>query len=170
MLAYVFLALAIAFRFVPHPMNFTPIAAALLYFGAKQPRKQMWIPVAILAVVDVVLNRMYGYAFSVDYVATWAFYAAVLLLGAVLVSKVSAVRVVGASLASSVTFFIISNFMVWAGWSMYTKNFAGLVECYAAAVPFFRNSVVSDMLFASAFFGVPALIAAKQAKAAKQIA
>ncbi len=161
MLAYVFLAVAIAFRFLPHPMNFTPIAAALLYFGAKRTRRELWIPLAALAGVDVLLNRMYGYEFSFGYLATWAFYAAVIALGALLVSKTSLVRVAGASLASSVTFFVISNFVVWVGWSMYTKNLAGLVECYAAAVPFFRNTVVSDLLFSAAFFGLPALAAMK---------
>ncbi len=170
MLAYVFLALAIAFRFLPHPMQFTPVAAALLYFGAKQPRKQLWIPVAVLAASDVILNRMYGYAFSVDYFVTWAFYGAVIAFGALLLSKATPVRVVGASLATSVSFFLISNFMVWAVWTMYAKNLTGLIECYTAAVPFFRNTVVSDLLFSTAFFGVSALIAAKNEREAKQTA
>ncbi len=170
MLAYAFLLFAVIFRFVPHPFHFTPIAAALLYFGAKAPRKQAWIPLVVLAVVDVVLNRMYGYAFSMDYFATWAFYAAVLGLGMLLASKTTVVRVAGASLAAAVGFFVISNFMVWLGWSMYPKTLSGLVECYAAAVPFFRNGLAGDLLFSAAFFGLPVAIEAMNRKAAKQTA
>jgi hypothetical protein len=49
---------------------------------------------------------------------------------------------------------------------MYPRTFAGLLECYAAAIPFFRNSVVSDLMFAGAFFGAAALVAARNEKAA----
>jgi len=170
MLAYLFLAVAIAFRFLPHPMNFTPLAASLLYFGAKMPRQQAWIPVALFAAVDVILNRMYGYEFSLDYLATWAFYAAMVGLGMLLVSKSSPLRIAGASLAGSVSFFVLSNFMVWAGWSMYPRNVAGLIECYAAAVPFFRNTVASDLIFAGAFFGLSALVASHSEKTVKHAA
>ena len=38
MLAYVFVLFAVAVRFMPHPLAFTPIAAALLYFGARGPQ------------------------------------------------------------------------------------------------------------------------------------
>src|SRR6266702_243491 len=85
-------------------------------------------------------------------------------------SNVTPMRVVGASLAASVSFFAVSNFSVWAIWNMYPKTLAGLAECYAMAVPFFRNTVASDLLFAGAFFGVAALLPQLSRKVSQPIA
>jgi hypothetical protein len=65
---------------------------------------------------------------------------------------------VGAALATSVSFFAISNFAVWLTWNMYPHNLGGLAACYAAAVPFFRNDVVSNLLFTTVMFSVPVLL------------
>jgi hypothetical protein len=174
MLAYLFVLVAIAFRvgFIAHPMNFTPLGASLLFFGAKMPRKQAWIPVALFAGVDLIQNYRQGYAFSGDLLVSWAFYAAIVGMGMLIASKTSPARVAGASLASSVGFFLVSNFAVWVGGAlaMYPRTLAGLLECYAAAVPFFRNSVIGDLVFAGAFFGASALVAAREGKALKHAA
>lgn len=172
MLAYVFVAIAIAFRvgFIAHPQAFTPLAASLLFFGAKMPRKQLWIPVALFAAVDLIQNYRYGYAMSLDIVISWAFYAAMVALGMLLASKSSPFRVAGASLAGSVGFFLVSNFAVWIGGAlaMYPRTLAGLVECYTMAVPFFRNGLAGDLIFSGAFFGIAAVMAARQQREAKQ--
>ena len=174
MLAYLFVVIAIAFRvgFIAHPMSFTPLSASLLYFGAKMPRKQAWIPVALFAAVDLIQNYRQGYAFSGDLLVSWAFYAAMVAMGLLMASKTTPARIAGASLAGSIGFFIVSNFAVWVGGAlaMYPRNLAGLVECYAAAVPFFRNSLAGDLIFAGAFFGVSALIASRSEKAWKHAA
>lgn len=166
MLAYLFVLLAVAVRFMPHPLAFTPVAAALLYFGARGARRQLWIPFVMLAVSDVVLTKfVYVYQFSWDHFVTWAWYAAILWLGtnlhdsAALRDKMAWLRVAGAALASSISFFIVSNFAVWACWPTYPKSFAGLMSCYAAAIPFFRHEVAGDLLFTAVMFGVPALAA-----------
>ena len=67
---------------MPHPWDFTPVAAALLYFGARGSRRQLWMPFALLAASDVVLTKfVYSYQFSWDHFFTWAWYAAILWLG-----------------------------------------------------------------------------------------
>ena len=165
MLAYIFLAFAVAVhaRFLPLPFSFAPVTAALLYFGARRPRNEMWIPVAALAAAGVYLSRSYyGYALSADLLVTWAWYAGMVLLGGMLAKNASALRVGAASLAGSVSFFVVSNFAVWAVWNMYPKTLGGLGACYVAAVPFFRNAVVSDLLFAAAFFGIGYLVSHRQ--------
>ena len=165
MLAYVFLLFAVAVhaRFLPLPYSFAPVTAALLYFGAHRPRREMWIPVAALAAAGLYLSHsVYGYAFSADLLVTWAWYAGMVLLGGWLAQKTTALRVGAASLAGSVSFFVISNFAVWAVWNMYSKNFGGLMACYVAALPFFRNAVVSDLFFAAVFFGVGYLVSQRQ--------
>ena len=169
MLAYLFVLLAIAVRFLPfagplnilpHAWHFTPVAASLLFFGARGSRRQMWVPLVLLAATDVVLTRfIYAYAITWDHLVTWAWYAAILWLGTNLREKTSFWRVVGAALASSVSFFLISNFAVWAAWpQMYPRGLSGLMMSYAAGVPFFRGTVESDLFFSIAFFGAPVLV------------
>jgi len=165
MLAYLFLAFAVAVhaRFLPLPFSFAPVTAALLYFGARRPRHEMWVPVAALAVAGVYLSRsVYGYALSADLLVTWAWYAGMVLLGGLLARKASVVRIGAASLAGSVSFFLLSNFAVWAVWNMYPKTATGLATCYVAGLPFFRNAVVSDLFFAAAFFGIGYLVSQRR--------
>jgi len=147
--------------FMPHPWNFTPVAAALLYFGARGPRRQLWVPFALLAASDVILTKfVYAYTFSWDQLVTWAWYAAILWLGTSLRENTNWLRIGGAALVSSVSFFVVSNFAVWAGWNGYPKTISGLMTCYVAGVPFFRHTLLGDMLFTAVMFGLPALAAA----------
>ena len=160
MLAYIFVLLAVAMRFMPHPMAFTPVGAALLFFGARTPRRRIWIPLALLAASDIVLTTMvYRYPFSWDHFVTWAWYAGMILLGSSL-RRAGAVRILGTALAGSVSFFLVSNFAVWAAWDMYPRTFAGLMTCYEAGLPFFRHAAVGDLLFTAVMFGAPVLIQA----------
>jgi len=166
MLPYLFVVIAVAARFMPHAgsFNFTPVAAALLFFGSRLDSRQMlvrraWIPVALFAASDVILTRfVYGYTLGFSDVVTWVWYAAIVGLGYLMASKASVLRVGASSLLASITFFAVSNFMVWAGWTMYSHNLAGLMQCYSAAVPFFRNTAASDLLFSAIFFGLAALL------------
>jgi len=171
MLAYLYLVVAVAIRFLvalnllPFAFNFTPLGAALLFFGARAERKRMWIPVLVLAAADVALNRfVYGYPFTADLLVTWAWYAGIVLLGGWLKDNERPLRVGGAALATSVTFFLASNFAVWAVWNMYPKTAAGLLQSYVAGLPFFRQTVASDLLFSVLFFGLPALVNAARGR------
>ena len=170
MLAYLFVAIAVAvhLRFFALPYSFTPVAAALLYFGARTPRKQMWIPVALLVASDVYLTRVtYAYPLTADHFVTWTWYAAMVLLGGGLIKGFSTIRLGVASLTASVSFFLLSNFAVWAVWrDMYPKTFNGLMACYVAGLPFFRNTVASDILFTAAFFGIGYLASRERATSA----
>jgi hypothetical protein len=162
MLAYLFVIFAILARmpFMPHPWNFTPVAAALLYFGARGARRQLWVPFVMLAASDVILTKfVYSYQFSWDHFVTWAWYAAILWLGTSLRDSTGWLRIAGASLASSVSFFVVSNFAVWACWDMYPKTPSGLLACYAVGLPFFRRGLAGDILFTALMFGLPAIVA-----------
>jgi hypothetical protein len=170
MLPYLFVLLAIAVRFLPfagplnvlpHAWHFTPVAASLLFFGARGSRRQMWVPLVLLAATDVVLTKfVYSFTFSWDHLVTWAWYAAILWLGTSLREKSGPVRVVGAALASSVSFFLVSNFAVWAAWNMYPKTINGLMMSYVAGLPFFRGTLESDLFFSIAMFGTPVFLQA----------
>jgi hypothetical protein len=119
----------------------------------------MWIPLALLAATDVILTRyIYVYPFSWDQLVIWAWYAAILWLGTNLREKAGFWRVVGAAVTSSVSFFLISNFAVWAASpQMYPRTFSGLMMSYTAGIPFFRGTAESDLFFSVAMFGTPVL-------------
>jgi len=168
MLAYIFVLLAIAVRFLPfagplnvlpHAWHFTPLAASLLFFGARGSRRQYWVPLLLLAATDVILTKyIYAYVFTWDHLVTWVWYAAILWLGTGLRDKAGLWRVAAAALASSASFFLVSNFAVWAAWpDMYPRGFAGLMMSYTAGLPFLRGTVESDLFFSVAFFGMAAL-------------
>lgn len=159
MLAYLFVVVALAVRFLPHPWHFTPVAASLLFFGARGPRRQMWIPVGLFAVSDLLLNRfVYSYPFTWDQLVSWGWYAAILWLGTRLRNTSKPLPIVGASLAASVSFFLASNFAVWASGTMYPMTLDGLMTCYALGVPFFRHSAEGDLMFTAVMFATPIVL------------
>ena len=158
MLAYAFVLFAVAARlpFMPHPWNFTPVTAALLYFGARGPRRQWWVPLVLLIGSDLALDKyVYAYPFSWDLFLAWAWYAAMLGLGTMLSKNAKPLRIAGAAVTGSVSFFLVSNFGVWAATNMYTKTVSGLMTCYAAGVPFFRRALEGDVLYTAVMFGLP---------------
>ncbi len=162
MLAYFVLLLAAISRLVPHALggvglNVTAVGGGLLFFGSRRPRWQAVFAVALMACTDVYLTRfVYGYPFHVrGYLLTWVWYAAVCLLGSSLLRRVSALRVAAAVFCSATGFYLLSNFVVWWGGSLYPHTGAGLVDCYAVALPFYGNDLVSTALVAGVLFGLP---------------
>ena len=102
MLAYLFVIFAVVARmpFMPHPWNFTPVAAALLYFGARGSRRQLWVPFALLAASDIILTKfVYSYPLTWDQLVVWVWYAAILLLGTRLSENANWLRIGGAASA-----------------------------------------------------------------------
>ena len=76
-------------------------------------------------------------------------------------SKISSGKIVLASLSGSTIFYIISNFGVWAFSPMYAKSIAGLIQCYALALPFYGTSLIGDLLYCSLLFGAYQLVFSK---------
>jgi len=83
----------------------------------------------------------------------------VAFIGFALRRKRSWKRVAGAGLGSSLAFFVLSNFGVWAfgGGAVYPLNFGGLVECYVMAIPYLRNTLISMAVFLPLLFSRVAL-------------
>jgi len=162
MSAYLLIIAALLSRIIPHPawLNFTAVGGSLLYFGARRPLRQAIIPVALLAATDYYLTvYFYSYPFQISaYLITWAWYAAVIVLGHVLLAKhVSALRVGTAVLLAPTSFFLITNFAAWIGSPLYPQTFAGLGMSYVAGLPFYRNDLISTAIVAGLAFGLPAI-------------
>ncbi len=143
------LIVAIAFSrlMFGHTYNFVPIFSALLFFGACRPLREFGIAVLGLIGVDLFITTYhYGMRITPDQALTWMWYMLAANLGATVLSEsISIKRIVGSSLLLSVSYFVASNFSVWFEWQLYPKTLGGLVECYAAGLPFFRNSVLAEL-------------------------
>jgi hypothetical protein len=100
---------AAALRLVPHPPNFSPIDAMALFSGAYLGRR--WVafaaPLAALFLSDLVLGFYHGMA------TVYATVALIVAIGWSLSSRRSPLRIAGAAVAGSVTFFLITNFGMW---------------------------------------------------------
>lgn len=168
MLAYLLLLLAVLTRVLPHAgwWNFTAVGGALLYFGARRPWREMVAPLAILMTTDFYLTTFsYRDAFHWQgYVTTWLWYAAAIVLGAILLrSRTTWLRGASAALLGPTSFFVVSNYAVWAGSGMYPHTWSGLMNCYALAVPFYRNDLISTSIVLGVAVGLPLLIKRVQA-------
>jgi hypothetical protein len=166
MLAYLFVVLAVLLRLVAGTgafatLGFSLVGASLLFFGSRMPRKQFWIPAVLLIGSDVYLNlRVYQLPFSLDQIVMWSWYLVPCFLGLLLRNRIKPLTVLAGGLGTGVGFFLTSNFAVWAfGNIAYAKNLSGLILCYTKAIPFFRNGIISDVLFSLVFFGIGALVA-----------
>ena len=164
MAAFLLIVVAVLSRVVPHPawLNFTAVGGALLYFGARRPLRQMWIPLLALMVTDYYLTVFfYGYPFHISaYLVTWLWEAGVIVLGMILLARrTSVARVVAGALLAPTSFFVISNFACWVGMpQLYPRSLAGLEMSYLAGLPFYRNDLLSTTIVAGLAFGMPAAV------------
>ena len=165
MLAYLFVVLAVLIRILADTgtfatLGFTPVGAALLFFGSRISRKNFWVPIALLIGSDIFLNyRVYHLPLTWDQMVVWAWYAVPCFLGMLMKNRVKPAYVVAGALSTSVSFFLVSNFAVWlAGYIPYERSLAGLANAYVQAIPFFRTGLESDLAFSILFFGCGALV------------
>jgi len=170
--AYLLLLAALLIRpgILPHSgwIGFSAVGGSLLYFGATRAKQLWWqmlIPITLLAGSDYYLTtRVYAYDFHwQEYLVTWGWYAAAILLGRILLaSKVSVLRVASAALLGPTSFFLVSNYSAWVEHSYpggtYAPTFSGLLTCYAAGLPFYGRDVISAGLVLTVAFGVPIAI------------
>jgi hypothetical protein len=147
------LAAALA-RLVPHPPNFTPIAAMALLGGAcfADRRLAFVVPLAAMFLSDLVLG------FSAVTPVIYGCFAAIVGIGFLLRNRRGVVRIAAASLTASLLFFVVTNYAVWQLYDYYPKTLAGLIECYVAALPFFGYSLAGDAAWVTMLFGGMALM------------
>ena len=148
---------------MPHPPNFSPMAAIGLFGAAHFAKKwqAFFIPIIGIWLSDLVINNYIYNSFSSNFVwfyggFYWQYisYAFIIFAGLFIFNKgISVTNTLGGMVSSSGIFFLFSNFGVWAGGAMYTKNISGLITCYAAGIPFIHNTIISDALFTTVLFG-----------------
>lgn len=153
-LVAVLMLIAIATRLMPHPANFTSVAAVALLGGSLLPRKwALSLPLLIMVVSDFIIGLHPLILF------TWGSFALIALMSNRYLHRVNAGSVVLASLSASVFFYLVTNFGVWLQGQMYAMNWSGLISCYYNAIPFFRNTLAGDLVYSGVLFGAYALAA-----------
>ncbi len=145
-------------RFLPHPMNFTPVLAIALLAGARI--QNVWLRLAALFLPILVSDALLGFHATIPFI--YASYFLILMLGSRIAQKSQtsgalAMQGVILGLGGSVLFFIISNFGVWLVSGMYTADWSGFIGCYTNAIPFFRNTLISTLIYTQLLFHLHAL-------------
>lgn len=155
-MAYFFLLSAIILRVIPHLPNFAPIAALALFGGTYLNKKYALIlPLIVLFLSDILIGFYNPWImFSV-----YGSFLLIGLMGLWLKKHKNLPNVLGASLLGSILFFLITNFAVWAvPYSFYPHTLNGLTQSYLMGLPFFRNTLMGDLFYVGAMFGLYELV------------
>jgi hypothetical protein len=149
-----------------YPWNFSPLYAICIFGAAMfaDRRLAFALPLAALAIGDLGIGILAGdmaFAFYEEQPMVYLSYALLTATGLLLRENRSWFAVGGAGLLGAVVFFLVSNLGVWAfgQFHTYPPTFAGLMECYAAAIPFFRFTLISMAVFLPVLFSRVALTA-----------
>lgn len=146
----IFVFVAAILRLIPHLPNFAPITAMALFGGAYLGKRYaLWLPLFAMVLSDAFI----GFDSIASRAAVYGSFLLIGLIGLWLRKHRSFQNIVLAALSSSVLFFVITNFGVWAFGALYPKTAGGLTACFVAAIPFFRNTVAGDLFYTGVFFG-----------------
>lgn len=146
---YIMVLFGVVARLLPHPANFVPITAMALFGGMYfNKRFGMLVPLLAIFVSDIFIG-FYG----VGMVFVYGSFLLVGIIGNYLRANKSFKNVLGGTLLGSFLFYIITNYGVWLTSSMYPPTFAGLMQSYYMAIPFFRNSLLGDMFYTGVLVG-----------------
>jgi len=140
----------VLFRFLPHPPNVSPVAAMALFGGAVflDKRLAFVVPFAAMLFSDMII----GLHDTILYV--YAAFAMTVMIGFLLRERIGLLSVTVATVGSSLLFFALTNFGVWAaGGHGYAMNGAGLMQAYIAGIPFLQYSMAGNLFFAAVLFG-----------------
>jgi hypothetical protein len=140
--------------------NASVIGALALFTAA---RLGVWQGVAFTAVAIALkdLCLYFTTPWWQPYPLTWVYFTGYVLLGWVFLRhSASLARVVPVALGSGLLFFFVSNFVSWVEKALpqYEHSFRGLVDCYVAAIPFYRGTFIGDVAFSVALFGAHAVL------------
>lgn len=144
-------------RLIPHPPNFTAVAAIALFGGVYFSSRYIAfiLPLIALLITDLIIgfhNTMW---------AVYLSFIIVVLIGMSLKNKKKIGNIFLASVSASVLFFIVSNFAVWLAGGLYPKTAEGLAICFTAAIPFFHYNLLGDLFFVGILFGTFELVKMK---------
>jgi len=144
----IFILLAVILRLIPHIPNVAPIAAMALFGGVYLNKwYALLVPLVAMFLSDIFLGfhasmpMVYGSFLITGFLGLW------------LKNHKSLPIIALTSVTSSLIFFLLTNFNFWYVTPLYPKTFSGMIEAYVMAVPFFRNTIIGDLLYTGVLFG-----------------
>jgi hypothetical protein len=159
--------IAAVYRVIPgRPGGFAPQIAMALFAGSVITDKKMsfLLPLLSMFVSDALYEVLYMngltaiQGFYNGQITNYLLFAGLTVIG-FWVKKNNIAHIIGGSLAAATVYFIASNFLLWIGGGLginnlpYAKNWAGLMECFAVAVPFYLKSIYATVTFSAVLFG-----------------
>ncbi|MFH1890116.1 MAG: DUF6580 family putative transport protein [Candidatus Kuenenbacteria bacterium] len=151
LIAIVFILFGLALRILDHPPNFTPIGAIAIFAGTYLSRKtSLIIPILAMFLSDIFIGF---YSPAVMAVVYGSFTLSV-ILGWWLKKNTKWTNILASSILVGVIFYLFTNFAVWVFTPWYPKTLGGLIYCYYLALPFFRNTLMGNLFYATSFFGL----------------
>lgn len=138
------------------PPNFSPLGAMGVFAGAT-----LSLPLALVIplVATWLSDAVLGFYEPLVMIFVYAGALASAMIGRVILArKMTLNRVGGAAFLGSCVFFVLSNVGTWLGGGLYPLTSEGLVACFIAAIPFFGNTLASNLIFCAALFGVNGLV------------
>lgn len=176
MIAVGLIATAVLWRYFNWSYSIAPnleivTASTLIAATFLSRRTAIVVPLAIMAISDILIGN------SMILLFTWSAFALIGLAGLVL-RRLSGspaklmLASLGAAIGGSVFFFLYTNFGVWllGDGTLYAKTWAGLMQCYAMGIPFYRTMLIGNMVLVPAYFGVALAVKAMQARSAESLA
>ena len=166
------------YRVFPNrPYGFAPQWAMAVFAGAiiKDRKWAFIVPVLSMFISDLLYQILYSTGLSTIqgfYEGQWQNYIlfALLVFVGMAIKKINVVNVLIASLSAPTIYFILSNFILWAGTGTRglgrPKTFDGLLLCYNDAIPFYRTSLYATVIFSAMLFGTYYLIRKSSTKMA----
>ena len=156
MLPFFLMILGMISRFIIHVPNFTPVVSMALFSGATFPKRYATIvPLALMIISDIFIG------FHSTILFTWSSIAVISLFGMFLRRNSSWAGILGVNLWSAIFFFTVTNFGTWL-WepNLYPHTMEGLKQCFIMAIPFFRSTLISTLLYSAVLFGANEFVGA----------
>jgi len=147
-----FVIIGLFFRVIPHPANFSPIFAIALFGGTYLADRRLALIIPLLALF--ISDLFMGFYSPVVMISVYAGLILTGILGLWLRNHKSVLNLLGTSIISGILFYLISNLGVWVNpVSGYSKDLAGLIQCYVLALPFLKNTLASNLVYSAVLFG-----------------
>ncbi len=170
---------AALYRLIPgKPEGFAPQMAMALLGGAiiKDKKWAFILPVLSMFISDLAFQLLYQAGMTSKlgfYDGQWVVYLAFVAITCFgfLMKKVNALNVAFFSIAGSVFFFLITNYITWEVGQGFARphTFDGLMQCYSDGILFYRqfglikgfdaNFILGDVIWAFVLFGLYSLLA-----------
>ena len=153
MLIWALLVFGILTRFISHAPNFTAVTAIALFGGVYLNRKYaILLPLVLMMISDVFI----GFHDTIFF--TWGSFVLIAFIGLWVREHKRASTILASSIVSAILFFIITNFGAWLS-VLYPHTWNGFITCYTLAIPFFRNTLLSSVIYSTVLFGTYEYIA-----------